>query len=43
MLAYIGQDSDLSAFDITGKNVFFMPEDSVMAQGVRQALTSLGI
>ena len=43
VLAYIGQDSDLSAFDITGKNVFFMPEDSVMAQGVRPALTSLGI
>ena len=43
VLACIGQDSDLSAFDITGKNVFFMPEDSVMAQGVRQALTSLGI
>lgn len=43
VLAYIGRDSDLSAFDITGKNVFFMPEDSVMAQGVRQALTSLGI
>ncbi len=43
VLAYIGQDSDLSTFDITGQNVFYMPEDSVMMQGVRQALENLGI
>ena len=43
VLAYIGQDSDLSTFDITGQNVFFMPEDSVMAQGVHQALENLGV
>lgn len=43
VLAYIGQDSDLSTFDITGQNVFFMPEDSVMMQGVRQALENLGV
>lgn len=43
VLAYIGQDSDLSTFDITGQNVFFMRSDSVMAQGIRQALESLGI
>lgn len=43
VLAYIGQDSDLSTFDITGKNVFYMPSDCVMMQGVRRALEELGI
>ena len=43
VLAYIGQDSDLSAFDITGQNVFFMRPDSVMMQGVCQALENLGL
>lgn len=43
VLAYIGQDSDLATFDITGQNVFFMRSDSVMAQGIRQMLESLGI
>lgn len=43
VLAYIGQDSDLSTFDITGQNVFYMRSDSIMAQGIRRALESLGI
>ena len=43
VLAYIGQDSDLSAFDITGQNVFFMRPDSVMMRGVCQALENLGL
>ncbi len=43
VLAYIGQDSDLSAFDITGQNVFLMPEESVMMGGVCQALENLGL
>ena len=43
VLSYIGQDSDLSTFDITGQNVFFMRSDSVMMQGMRQALEKLGI
>lgn len=43
VLSYIGQDSDLSTFDITGQNVFFMRSDSVMMQGMRQALGKLGI
>lgn len=43
VLSYIGQDSDLSTFDITGQNVFFMRSDSVMMQGMRQALENLGI
>ena len=41
VLAYIGQDSDLSAFDITGQNVFYMRSDSVMMRGVYQALDNL--
>lgn len=43
VLSYIGTDSELSAFDITGKNVFYMPDDSVMVRGVTQALEKLGI
>ncbi len=43
VLAYIGQDSDLSAFDITGQNVFLMRSDSVMMRGVCQALDNLGL
>lgn len=43
VLAYIGQDSDLCAFDITGQNVFFMDSDSVMSRGVRQALEKLEV
>lgn len=43
VLSYIGQDSDLSTFDITGQNVFFMRSDSVMMQGMHQALGKLGI
>lgn len=41
MLAYIGQDSQLSEYDITGKNVFYMPDDSEMVKGVEAALEKL--
>lgn len=41
VLAYIGQDSQLSEYDITGKNVFYMPDDSEMVKGVEAALEKL--
>ena len=41
VLAYIGQDSQLSEYDITGKNVFYMPDDSQMVKGVEAALEKL--
>lgn len=43
ILTYIGSDSDLSKFDITGKNVFYLSDDSVMVHGVAEALEKLGI
>lgn len=43
ILTYIGSDSDLSKFDITGKNVFYLSDDSVMVQGVAEALEKLDI
>lgn len=43
VLACIGQDSDLIDFDMTGKNVFLLPENSSMMQGVREALAKLDI
>lgn len=41
VLAYIGQDSQLSEYDITGKNVFYMPVNSQMVKGVEAALEKL--
>lgn len=41
VLSYIGTDSKLSTFDITGQNVFYLPEESAMVQGVAEALDKL--
>lgn len=41
VLSCIGTDGQLSAFDITGQNVLYLPEDSAMVQGVAEALTQL--
>ncbi len=41
VLSCIGADSQLSTFDITGQNVFYLPEGSAMVQGVREALERL--
>ena len=41
VLSYIGSDSELATFDITGQNVFYLPEESVMVQGVAKALDQL--
>ena len=42
-LACIGTDKELAAFDITGKNVFYMPNDSKIVSGVGNALAKLDI
>ena len=41
VLSYIGSDSRLATFDITGQNVFYLPEESAIVQGVAEALDKL--
>lgn len=43
LLACIGQDDELTDFDMTGKNVFLLPENSSMVQGVREAFAEMDI
>lgn len=42
-VAYIPEDKNLAAFDLTGRSVFELPEDSAVAVGAREALKGLGI
>lgn len=41
VLSCIGTDSELAAFDIAGQNVFYLPEDAAIVQGVARALARL--
>ncbi len=41
LLACIGQDPLLAEYDIKGKNVFYLPDDSEMVKGVQKALGQL--
>ena len=41
VLTCIGMDGQLSAFDITGQNVFYLSEESAIVQGVSGALDKL--
>ena len=43
VLSFIGQDAELSEFDITGKNVFNLPESTVIVKGVKEALINMGV
>lgn len=43
VLAYICDDSHLTTFDLTGKNVFYLPDNSEIVQGARQALQKIEI
>ena len=38
VLSYIPDDRHLSMFDIQGENIFNLPEESPVVQGVRRAL-----
>ncbi len=43
VLAYIPSDASLAEFDLKGKNVFYLPSDAAIVQGVRQALREIGL
>lgn len=43
VLTCIGPDNELTDFDMTGKNVFLLPENSSMVRGVREAFAKLDI
>lgn len=43
VLSYIENDNNLAIYDIEGKNIFRLPEDSNVVKGARTALTKLQI
>ncbi len=43
VLSYIPTDNNLTAFDLTGRDVFDIPEDSNIVKGARQALEAIGV
>ena len=43
VLAYIPSDTSLAEFDLKGENVFYLPEDSAMVRGTREALEGMGL
>lgn len=43
ILSYIENDSNLAVFDIQGKNVFNLPEDTPIVKGVEEALEKINI
>lgn len=43
VLSYIHDDKNLSIFEIQGKNIFNLPEDSEVVKGVNSALENIGV
>lgn len=43
VLAYIRDDGNLASFDLKGKNVFYLPDNSNIVQGAREALHNIEI
>ena len=43
VLSYIPSDSNLAIFDIEGKNIITLPEESNIVKGVTQALENIGL
>ncbi len=43
VLAYIPSDASLAEFDLNGENVFYLPSDALIVQGVKTALQKAGI
>lgn len=43
VLAAIGDDKNLTKFDLTGENVFNLPENSEIVEGVKTALSAIGV
>lgn len=42
ILSYIESDATLATYDLKGQNVFYMPDDSIIVNGVQQALSIMG-
>lgn len=43
ILAFIPNDKDLATFDLKGENVFYLPEESEIVKGTREALEKIEI
>lgn len=43
ILSYISADRNLTAFDLTGRDVFDIPGDSEIVKGARRALKAIGV
>ncbi len=43
ILSFIADDKNLTKFDLTGENVFNLPNDSEVVRGVERALSNIGI
>ncbi|MBD5550865.1 MAG: AAA family ATPase [Lachnospiraceae bacterium] len=43
VLAYIPSDVSLAEFDLKGENVFYLPEDSAIVQGTREAMRNFDL
>ena len=43
VLSYIEDDKNLSVFDIKGENIFNLPSESNVVNGVRKALSEIGV
>lgn len=43
VLSYIPSDASLAEFDLKGENVFYLPKESAIVQGVKTALEQVGI
>ena len=41
VLAYIPSDSTVAEYDLKGKNVFYIPDESFIAKGVKEALCKM--
>ena len=43
VLSYIEDDKNLSVFDIKGENIFNLPAESNVVNGVKKALNEIGV
>jgi CO dehydrogenase maturation factor len=43
ILSFINMDSELAKYDLTGKNVFYLPNEAEIVRGAREALLNIGI
>lgn len=43
VLTYIPSDSNLAMYDLKGENVFYLPDDSLIVRGVKEALSKIEV